>query len=148
METRKILGLDVPVPFIVLGVLVLAGVGYLIASIGGGGGGRTTAVDATVTPRAIGLAPGQTRQLTVVIKNPTGEGVGVSSISAGSSQAAGGCSAGAVTSDEVTNPTGFIAPNGVNAFSITVKGADSLNDHCLDQSLTIALTAELVSSGG
>lgn len=148
METRKILGFDVPVPFIVLGVLVLAGVGYLIAGIGGGGGSTTTSVDATVTPRAIGLASGQTRQLTVIIKNPADAGMAVSSISAGSSRAAGGCSAGAVTSEEVNNPTGFIAPNGINAFSITVKGADNLDDRCLSQSLTIPLTAELVSSGG
>lgn len=148
METRKILGFDVPVPFIVLGVLVLGGVGYLIASIGGGGGSTTTSVDATLTPRAIGLAPGQTQQLSVIIKNPSDEGMGVSSISAGSSQAAGGCSAGAVTSEEVSNPTGYIAPNGVNAFSITVKGADNLDDRCLGQSLTIPLTAELVSAGG
>lgn len=148
METRKVLGFNVPLPAVLGGIVVLVVVGFLIGGIGGGGDTTTTSADTTLTPKAIGLAPGQTQQLSVVIKNPNNEGMAVASISAGSSRAAGSCPAGAVTSAEVSHPTGYIAPNGVNAFLITVKGADNLDDRCLGTSLTLPLTADLYSARG
>lgn len=144
METRKIFGLTIPLWAALALIAVLPLVGFLIGSIGGFRGGTTTTVTASVTPQDIGLAPGQTRTMSVVVKNPKDYGVRVASISEGSSEAVeDGCPEGTVTSEPVSDPLGYIRPDGVNAYVITVTMVDNADERCLTQTLTLPLTVEL-----
>ncbi|HEU0086257.1 MAG TPA: hypothetical protein VFQ77_01150 [Pseudonocardiaceae bacterium] len=143
METRKLRGLAVPPRVVLILLIVLPIVGFLIGNLGGSGGNTTGSVNATVTPQKIGLAPGQSRPFTIVVTNPNDYGVRVASISAGSSQAAGDCPAGVLTSEEVSNPTGYIQPHGLNAYAVTLNLAGNADHRCLRQSLTVPLTVKL-----
>ena len=128
-------------------VIALPIVGFLIGSIGTlGGGGSTTNASATVTPQAIGLKPGGTGSVAVLVQNPGGDGVRVSKIGASQSQAVNGCPAGSLTSDEVSNPTGYIAPKDVNSFPINVTLKGNAPQGCLKQELTLPLSVEFESA--
>lgn len=148
MEIRRILGLPVSRRVIITLIIVLPIVGLFIGYIGAyGGGGSTITVSPAVTPRAIGLSAGQSRTFSVIVRNPEDQGVRVTSISAGSSEAAeGSCPAGALTSAELTDPRGFIRAGGVNAYAVTVSLAASADERCLDQAITLPLTVKLQSN--
>lgn len=135
---------------VVIGLLIaLPILGFLIGNIGNiGGGGSTEKVNATVTPAEIGLKPGKAGSVSVLITNPNDYGVRVASIEASESQPADGCPGGVLISEELSNPSGYIEPNDVNAFPVTVTLKDDAADGCLKQALTLPLTAELVSRKG
>ena len=146
-EARKFLGTAVPRNVVLILVIVLPALGFLIGSIGSlGGGTSTTEVKTTVTPNDIGLKPGKTGSVSVLVRNPNDHGVRVASIAASQSEAAGGCSAGALTSEELSNPAGYIGPDGVNGYPVTVTLKDNVSDDCLKQALTLPLTVELASA--
>lgn len=146
-ETRTILRRTVPRRTVFVLVIALPIVGFLIGSIGTlGSGGSTTSVTATVTPQGIGLKPGQTGSVTVLVKNPGEDGARVASIGAGQSDAAKDCPAGSLTSEEISNPAGFVPANDVNAYAVTVTLKDSAPQGCLKQALTLPLTVELESA--
>ncbi len=130
-------------------IIALPIAGILIGSIGNlGGGGSTTTVNATVMPAEIGLKPGKTASVSVLINNTNDYGVRVASIEASESQPADGCPGGVLTSEELSDPSGYIKPNDVNAFPVTVTLKDNAADGCLKQTLTLPLTVELVSRKG
>ena len=146
-ETRNILRRTVPRRVVFALVIALPMVGFLLGSIGTlGGDGSTTTVKATVTPQAIGLKPGSTGSVTILVKNPGGDGARVSNIGAGQSDAVKDCAAGSLTSEELSNPAGYIPPNDVNAYAITVTLKDNAPQGCLKQELTLPLTVELASA--
>ncbi|HKR49264.1 MAG TPA: hypothetical protein VJT72_06720 [Pseudonocardiaceae bacterium] len=129
--------------------LGLAGVGFLIGTIGGGESGSTTSVELTVTPanQVRPLSPGGTTTFPVYINNPNDYGVRVDSISAGSSTATGGgCPAGIVTSAPVEGPTGFMRPTGIRTYDVSVTMAATVDDKCQGQSFTLPLTVTLASA--
>lgn len=129
--------------------LGLAGVGFLIGTIGGGETGATTSVELSVTPddQVRPLSPGGTTTFPVYINNPNDYGVRVDSISAGSSAAtSGGCPAGTVTSAPVEGPTGFIRPAGIRTYDVSVTMAATVDDKCKGQSFTLLLTVTLASA--
>lgn len=129
--------------------LGLAGVGFLIGTIGGGETGATTSVELTVTPddQVRPLSPGGTTTFPVYITNPNDYGVRVDSISAGSSAAtSGGCPAGTVTSAPVEGPTGFIRPAGIRTYDVSVTMAATVDDKCKGQPFTLPLTVTLASA--
>jgi hypothetical protein len=132
--------------------LGLVGAGFLIGSIGLGGGGETgtpTSVELTVTPneQARPLPPGATRTFPLYIHNTTDFGVRVASISAGSSNATpGGCPAGTVTSAAVEGPAGFIRPAGYRTYDVSVTMAANADDKCHGQSFILPLTVTLASA--
>ncbi|MGH3942221.1 MAG: hypothetical protein ACRDTG_27100 [Pseudonocardiaceae bacterium] len=148
MEIRTFLARPVSRRVIMALIIVLPIVGLLIGFIGTyGGGGSTIGVTPTVTPNAIGLAPGESRAFTVLVRNPEDYGVRVTSIRAGSSEAVEGvCPAGVLTSAEVDDPTGFIRADDVNGFPITVSLADNVDDRCLGQAISLPLTVKLQSN--
>ncbi len=149
MEPRKLVTQTVPRRVVFALLIVLPILGILIGSIGNlGGGGSTTTVNTTVKPAEIGLKPGKTASVAVLINNPNDYGVRVGSIEASESKPAEGCPGGVLTSDELSNPSGYIKPNDVNAFPVTVTLKDNAADGCLKQPLTLPLTAELVSARG
>lgn len=149
MEPRKLLTQTVPRRIVFALIIALPLVGFLIGSIGNiGGGGSTETVNTTVTPAEIGLEPGKAASVSVLITNPNDYGVRVASVEASESQAADGCPGGVLTSEELSNPSGYIRPNDVNAFPVTVTLRDNAPDGCLKQALTLPLTAELVSHKG
>lgn len=148
-EEPKLLGV-IPLKVALLVVVVLPIVGYLVGMIGSGSSSTTVPVDLVIGPQnASGaLQPGTTSQFTVLVENPTEDGVRVSSIDAGASEAtSGGCPAGAVTSEEVDGPPGYISPGGVLAFRVTATMAATARDECSGQSFTLPLNVELVSAG-
>jgi hypothetical protein len=131
--------------------LGLTGVGFLIGTLGGGGSGATTSVELTVTPDngTRSLAPGVTKTLPLYINNPSDQGVRVASISAGTSNATpAGCPAGSVTTVPIDGPAGFIKPQGVHAYDVSVTMAANADTKCKNQAFTVPLTATLVSAAG
>lgn len=130
--------------------LGLAGVGFLIGTIGGGGEtGSITSVELTVTPddQVRPLSPGATTTFPVYVNNPNDYGVRVDSISAGSSAATtGGCPAGTVTSAPVQGPTGFISPAGIRTYDVSVTMAAAVDAKCKGQAFTLPLTVTLASA--
>lgn len=148
METRKFLSQPVPQRVTLILIITLPILGLLIGFLGTYGGGTSTIeVNPAVTPKAIGLAPGQSRPFTVLVRNPEDYGVRVASIGAGRSDAVEGvCPAGVLTSVEVNDPTGFIRADDVNGFAITVSLADNVDDRCLDQAINLPLTVSLQSN--
>lgn len=133
-------------------VLGIVGAGYLIGSMGGGGGtGETISVDYTVTPdrEPGGLPPGTTKTLALVINNTNDYGVRVASVSAGNSNpTAGGCPAGTVTAAPLDGPAGYIRPGGFQGYDVFVTMDANADDRCKGQSFTLPLTVTLVSSAG
>jgi hypothetical protein len=145
-------GLNVFDGLALLIALGLLGVGFLIGTIGLGGGdetGTTTSVELTVTPneQVRPLPVGATRTFPLYVHNTTDYGVRVDLISAGSSNAtAGGCPAGTVTSAPVEGPVGFIRPAGYRAYDVSVTMAANADDKCKDQSFTLPLTVTFASA--
>lgn len=149
MEPRKLTTKTVSRRVVFALIIALPIAGFLIGNIGNiGGGGSTETVNATVTPAEIGLKPGKAGSVAVLIDNPNDYGVRVASIEASESQPADGCPGGVLTSEELNDPSGYIKPNDVNAFPVTVTLKDNAPDACLKQALTLPLTAELVSHKG
>lgn len=155
MEIRKVVHRDVPLPAVLILLVVLPILGFLIGNIGNfGGGGSTTSVDTTVTPAHIGLEPGESDSVTVVVGNPNDYGVRVASIGASRSEAVEGCPEGVLTSAEVTNPIGYIGPSeseedpARNGFQVPVTLAENAPEGCLQQELVLPLTVELASARG
>lgn len=148
MQTREILSRPVSKRVTLALIVVLPILGLLIGYFGNyGGGGSTLPVNSAVTPKAVGLSPGQSRPFTVVVRNPEDYGVRVASISAGRSEAVEGvCPASVLTSADVNNPSGFIGPGGVNGFPITVSMAANADDRCLDQVINLPLVVKLQSN--
>ncbi|MGH8571715.1 MAG: hypothetical protein ACREX8_03950 [Gammaproteobacteria bacterium] len=147
MEIRKLLDRTVSLPVVLILIVVLIIVAFLLGNIGNlGGGDSTISVKATVTPADIGLEPGESRSVTIVVRNPNDYGVRVGSIGASSSEAADGCPAGVLTSTEVSNPIGYIRPETINAYPVPVTLADNAPDRCLEQALALPLTVELASA--
>lgn len=143
-ETRNILRRPVSRRVVYGLVIALPIVGFLVGSIGTfGNGGSTTSVDAVLTPKDIGLKPGSTGSVSVLVKNPGEDGVRVSDIGASQSNAAQNCPAGALTSEELGDPTGYIPPDGINSYPVTVTLKDNAPQGCLNQALTLPLTVEL-----
>lgn len=148
-ETRNIFRRVVSRRVVYALVIALPIAGFLIGSIGTlGSGGSTLSVDTTVTPQAIGLKPGNSGSVSVLVKNPGEDGVRVSDIGASQSDAAKDCPAGSLTSDEVSNPTGYIPPNGVDSYPVTVTLKDNAPQGCLKQALSVPLTIELKTARG
>lgn len=146
-ETRNTLRRPVPRNVVFALVIALPIVGFLVGSIGTfGEGGSTTSVSTTVTPQDIGLKPGQTASVTALVENPGDDGARVTSIGASQSDAAKDCPAGSLTSEEASNPAGYLPPNGVNAYPVTVTLKDNAAPGCLKQRLTLPLTVELASA--
>ncbi|MGH3931890.1 MAG: hypothetical protein ACRDTF_18165 [Pseudonocardiaceae bacterium] len=148
MEARKFFTQPVPQRVTLILIITLPILGLLIGFLGTYGGGTSTIeINSAITPKAIGLVPGQSRPFTVVVRNPEDYGVQVASISAGRSEAVEGvCPAGVLTSAEVNDPPGFIRPEGVNGFAITVSLAGNVDDRCLDQAINLPLTVRLQSN--
>ena len=148
-QTRGVLRRAVPRRLVFALVIVLPIVGFLIGSIGAlGGGGTTTSATTSVTPDDIGLRPGKSGSVAVLVENPTDEGMRVVTIAASQSQATPGCPAGVLTSEETNDPIGYLGPNGLNAFPVTVTLKDNVPQECLKASLTLPLTVELESARG
>ncbi|MPZ65839.1 MAG: hypothetical protein GEU83_10110 [Pseudonocardiaceae bacterium] len=149
-EERKLFGV-IPLSIAALvGVVVLPILGYLFGMIGTGQERTTVPVELVVSPERAGgaLEPGVTGQFAVLVENPNDYGVQVSSISAGASKATpGGCPAGAVTSEAVDGPPGYIGPTSVHSYQVNAKIAAEAGDGCEDESFTLPLEAELVSAG-
>lgn len=132
-------------------ILGIAGAGYFIGSLGGGGTGGPISVDYTVTPdrEPGGLPPGTTKTLALVINNPNDYGVRVDSISAGNSnQTAAGCPAGTVYSAPVDGPVGYLRPGGSRGYDVFVTMDANADERCKGQSFTLPLTVTLVSAAG
>lgn len=128
-------------------VIVLPLAGFLIGSIGTlGNAESTTTVNTAITPEDIGLKPGMSASVSVLVENPTDEGVRVASIAPSESQAAQGCAAGALTSEELGNPAGYIPPDEVNAYPVTVTLKDNVADRCVNQALPLTLSVKLASA--
>lgn len=145
---EQVRGLNVFDGLALLIAVGLVGAGFFIGSIGGGETGTTTTVEITVTPedQVRPLPTGATRTFPLYIRNPTDYGVRVASISAGSSNAAGGCPADIVTSAPVEGPTGFISPTSIRAYDLSVTMAANADDQCRGQSFTLPLTVELATA--
>lgn len=143
METRNFFGLQVPPWAALTLIVVLPVVGFLIGSIGGYRGGTTITVNATVTPQDIGLNPGETRPVAVVVPNPKKYGLRVSSIAPSRSEAVeGSCPEGLLTSEQINAPSGYLAPEGSNAYTIPVTMAQNASEQCQGQAFTLPLTVE------
>lgn len=128
--------------------LGLVGIGFLIGTAGGGETGASTSAELSVTPDsdAHSLSPGMTKTFTVYINNANNYGVRVTSISAGASNATGGCAAGAVTSAPVDGPVGFIEAKHVRAYDVAVTMAANADAKCKGQSFTLPLSVTLTSA--
>ncbi len=149
-EERKLFGV-LPLSIAALAaIVVLPIVGFLFGMIGTGTDRTTVPVELVVSPERAGgaLQPGVTGQFAVLVENPNDYGVQVSSISAGASTATpGGCPAGAVISEAVDGPPGYIGPTSVRSYQVNAKVTDAAGDECEDESVTLPLEAELVSTG-
>jgi hypothetical protein len=131
--------------------LGLTGVGFLIGTMGSGGAGGAASVELTVTPDngTRSLAQGATTTFPLYVNNPGDQGVRVTSISAGTSNATpAGCPAGTVTTRSLDGPAGFIKPGGVHAYDVSVTMAANADNKCRDQTFTVPLTVTLVSAAG
>lgn len=146
-EQRRILGLTIPqaaLLAIALGPLI----GFGIGIIGTGNESTTTSLDLVIDRQdASVLEPGTTDRFPVLVQNPMDEGVQVISISAGASEAtAGGCPAGTLTSAPLTGPPGYISPEGVRTYAVSVTMAGDAGQRCQGQSFTLPLTVELATA--
>lgn len=126
----------------------LVGVGFLIGTIGGGETGTTTTAELTIVPNdeVRPLPSGQTKTFPLYIRNPADYGVRVGSIGAGSSPETEGCAAGIITSAPVDGPTGFIRPEGIRTYDVSVTMAPNVDDTCTGKSFTLPLTVTLESA--
>lgn len=149
-DERKLFGV-IPLSIAaIVAVLVLPILGYLFGMIGTGQESTTVETELVAGPERPGgaLEPGVTGQFAVLIENPNDYGVQVTSISEGASNAtAGGCPAGAATSEAIDGPPGYIGPTGVRSYQVNVALAPDAGDRCADESFTLPLEVELVSNG-
>ncbi|SDX22985.1 hypothetical protein SAMN05421504_102741 [Amycolatopsis xylanica] len=133
------------------GALTVAGVAYAAWSSSGAGSGSvtsTSAINSTISPTGTSAAlyPGATQTFTISVTNPNSYPVKVTSISSGSSAADGGCGAGSVTSDAVSNPSGTIAANGSSTYTLTAHMTGDADDACQGKNFSLTLTATLASA--
>ncbi|MET8848967.1 hypothetical protein [Amycolatopsis sp. NPDC004625] len=133
------------------GVVVVAGVAYAAWSSSGAGTGSvssTTSVNSTITPAGSGSAlyPGGGTDFTVTVDNPNNYPVVVTSISAGSSDAVGGCAAGTVTSAVPSSTIGTIAAKGSGTYTLHATMSSTATDACKSQTFVLPLTATLASA--
>lgn len=130
--------------------LGLAGMGFLIGTIGGSSPtGSTASLDFTVNPEdeVRPLAPGTTATFPVYIRNLNDYGVRVDSISEGKSKAtASGCPAATITSAAVHAPVGFIRAGSIRAYDLSVTMAPTTDSKCKGQTFTLPLTVTLASA--
>lgn len=146
---QKLFGL-IPMKIAVPVVIGLPVVGFLLGMLGAGAEETTVPVEFVIPAQQASteLQPGSSSQFTIIVENPTDSGVQVTSISAGSSEpTSSGCPAGAVTSQAVEGPPGYIGPNGFHAYLVTATMAPTAGEQCTGQSFTLPLEAELVSAG-
>ncbi|MFD8493960.1 LEA type 2 family protein [Amycolatopsis sp. NPDC059657] len=133
------------------GALTMAGVAYAAWSSSGAGSGSvtsTTALNSTISPTGTSdaLYPGAAKTFTITVNNPNSYPVKVTSISTGSSAADGGCGAGSVTSDAVSNPSGTIGANGSATYTLTAHMTTDADDACQGKTFSLNLTATLASA--
>lgn len=146
-----LLGTKVPISVALVMAVVLPAVGFFIGIVGSGKDSSSNTVNAIITPDNAGgvLTPGKAVRFTVLVPNPNDYGVQVTAIRAGRSQAGSdGCAEGAVTTAEVTTPTGYISPNGIRAYSAYATLAPSAAKSCASQTITVPLTVDLESAAG
>jgi hypothetical protein len=136
-------------------LLVLAGAGVAFAAYlsTGTGTGETTssvAVNSTISSSSRGTAlyPGASTPYTVTINNPNPYPVKVVSITASTSDAAGTCPAGTVTSPGLTNPPGTIAANGTADYTLTATMIKDPDNSCQGKTFSMPLNANLASAAG
>ncbi|MFI5564274.1 hypothetical protein ACIA2T_33705 [Amycolatopsis japonica] len=136
----------------ITGLVVTAGVAYAAWTSSGSGSGSvtsTTSVNSTISPATPGeaLYPGATTTFTVRVDNPNDYPIVVNSISAGSSDLAGSCAAGTVTSDALTTPPAtVIAPKTTGAYTLTAHMAADASDACKGASFSLPLSATISSA--
>lgn len=143
--------------------LLATGVAYAAWSSTGAGAGTaraTTSVNSTIdgASHLADLYPGAAKTVTVTVSNPNDYPVIVTSISAGSSDAAGAsgaCAAATVTSDAVDDPAGIdqvgpatatIAGRGTGTFQLVTRMKGSATDACKGATFNLPLTAALQSN--
>lgn len=146
------------------GIAASTAVGIAFAawtSTGSGTGSAASTADeaSTIAPVDLDVAdllyPGATKTTTVSIDNPNDYPVVVTSISAGSSDAVGGCAADSVRTDAVSDSTGVtrsdeatsvIPANGSGEYTLTLRMSDDPSDACKSQAFSMDLTAALKSA--
>jgi len=133
------------------GAVVVAGVAYAAWTSTGSGSGSvtsTTSADSVISSTSTGTAlyPGGTTTFKVQITNPNAYPVVVNGISAGSSNAVGGCAAGTVTSAVPASTPGTIAAGATGEYTLTATMSGDASDACKSQTFTLPLTATLSSN--
>lgn len=148
MEVRKLINRTVPLRVTLVLIIVLPIVGFLLAYLGGGGGSTTESIKATVNPGVItDGSSGASRMVTVVISNPHDYGVRVASISESRSDATdAGCPEGFLTTESITNPTGYIKPHGVRTYQLPVTVGNDPEQRCQGGLFTLPLTVDFESA--
>lgn len=149
MRNRKLVIVAVAALSVALVGGSIAWAAWSSSASGTGTANSTTSVNSTITPNGTGnvLYPGAVASYDVTVNNPNQYPVKVTSISAGSSNEVGGCTAGTVTSDAVASaPDSVIAAGATGVYTLTVRMNADAADACKAQTFTLPLTAALTSA--